>query len=142
MAQLVVILLIAGFGYAAYKFYKALYTPIVLTPEDVDHIQPQSVVDENALKEAQEQALAQLQEAQTQIQGMVKKIDDVLANNVDASIPQEVASELASIEKLKDELASAQAAASAQVAASTPAPVGETTPKPAKKKRRYYPKKK
>lgn len=139
MAQLVVILLIAGFGYAAYKFYKALYTPIVLTPEDVDHInayQPQPVVDENALKEAQEQALAQLQEAQTQIQGMVKKIDDVLANNVDASIPQEVASELASIEKLKDELASAQAAAS------TPAPVGETTPKPAKKKRRYYPKKK
>jgi len=52
MAQLVVILLVVGFGYMAYKFYKTLYTPIVLTPEDVDSInkhQPQPVVDEAAL---------------------------------------------------------------------------------------------
>jgi hypothetical protein len=111
MAQLVVILLVVGFGYMAYKFYKTLYTPIVLTPEDVDSInkhQPQPVVDEAALKEAQTQALAQIQEAQTQIQGMVEKIDEVLA--------------AAPIE--------------------TSAPIETPALKPAKKKRRYYPKKK
>ena len=73
---------------------------------------------------------------------MIEKIDNVLANNVEASIPQEVANELSSIEQLKDELASAQATAAAQAAASTPTPVEETAPKPPKKKRRYYPKKK
>ena len=105
MAQLVVILLVVGFGYLAYKFYKALYTPIVLTPEDVDSInkhQPQPVVNEATLKEAQAQAISQLQEAQTQVQGMIEKIDEVLAA----------------------------------------APAETPAPKPAKKKRRYYPKKK
>jgi cytoskeletal protein RodZ len=133
--MLIAILVLLGIAGAIWYFARQQAQAVVtLTQEDV--AVPTQEQKEAELKQAQEDALKTVKESTKKVKTMIEKIDNVLANNVEASIPQEVANELSSIEKLKDELASAQAAVS------TPAPVEETAPKPPKKKRRYYPKKK
>jgi cytoskeletal protein RodZ len=133
--MLIAILVLLGIAGAIWYFARQQAQAVVtLTQEDV--AVPTQEQKEAELKQAQEDALKTVKESTKKVKTMIEKIDNVLANNVEASIPQEVANELSSIEKLKDELASAQAAVS------TPVPVEETAPKPPKKKRRYYPKKK
>ena len=139
--MLIAILVLLGIAGAIWYFARKQSQAVVtLTQEDV--AVPTQEQKEAELKQAQEDALKTVKESTKKVKTMIEKIDNVLANNVEASIPQEVANELSSIEQLKDELASAQATAAAQAAASTPTPVEETAPKPPKKKRRYYPKKK
>jgi len=133
--MLIAILVLLGIAGAIWYFARQQAQAVVtLTQEDV--AVPTQEQKEAELKQAQEDALKTVKESTKKVKTMIEKIDNVLANNVEASIPQEVANELSSIEKLKDELANAQAAVS------TPVPVEETAPKPPKKKRRYYPKKK
>ena len=133
--MLIAILVLLGIAGAIWYFARQQAQAVVtLTQEDV--AVPTQEQKEAELKQAQEDALKTVKESTKKVKTMIEKIDNVLANNVEASIPQEVANELSSIEKLKDELASAQ------TAVSTPVPVEETAPKPPKKKRRYYPKKK
>jgi TolA-binding protein len=139
--MLIAILVLLGLAGAIWYFARKQAQAIVtLTQEDV--VVPTQEQKEAELKQAQEDALKTVKESTKKVKTMIEKIDNVLANNVEASIPQEVANELSSIEKLQDELANAQAAAATQAAVPTPVPVEETAPKPPKKKRRYYPKKK
>jgi uncharacterized protein HemX len=131
----IAILVLLGIAGAIWYFARKQAQSIVtLTQEDV--AVPTQEQKEAELKQVQEDALKTVKESTKKVKTMIEKIDNVLTNTVEASIPQEVANELSSIEKLQDELASAQAAVS------TPSPVEETAPKPPKKKRRYYPKKK
>jgi len=130
----IAILVLLGIAGAIWYFARQQTQTVNLSHGDVTASNPS--FEEAELKQVQEDALKTVKESTKKVKTMIEKIDNVLTNTVEASIPQEVANELSSIEKLQDELANAQAAVS------TPSAIEETAPKPPKKKRRYYPKKK
>ena len=121
--MLIAILVLLGLAGAIWYFASKQTQTVTLSQEDVTASDPTI-----ELKKAADV----VKTTNENLRKMTKKIDEVLATDESAFTTPEVAAEKEAIQVLQDELAKAQEVAAAAVEA----------PKPAKKKRRYYPKKK
>ena len=118
--MLIAILVLLGLAGAIWYFARQQAQAVVtLTQEDV--AVPTQEQKEAELKQAQEAALKTVQESTKKVKTMIEKIDDVLAEVKPEPVAEPVADFKVTVEET--------------------APIAEPV-KPAKKKRRYYPKKK
>jgi hypothetical protein len=133
--MLIAILVLLGIAGAIWYFArKQTHTPS-LTAEDLAEIN-RRIERDAALAAAAVEITSSISSPS------VEQINATLAADESAFTTPEVASEKASIQSLQDELAKAQEVAAAEIkSALVETPVIEA-PKPAKKKRRYYPRKK
>ena len=122
--MLIAILVLLGIAGAIWYFASKQTQTVTLSQEDVVASQPSFDETEAKLKEAQLAAL----KIDKKLDKMVKKIDEVLATAPE--VPTQTIVEPTPV---------VEAAPVAPVVEAAPA---VETPKPAKKKRRYYPKKK
>jgi uncharacterized protein HemX len=119
--MLIAILVLLGIAGAIWYFARQQTQTVTLSQEDVAASQPSFDETEAKLKEAQLAAL----EIDKKLDKMVEKIDEALATAPE--LPTQTVVEPTPVVE--------------EVVETAPAPVVEA-PKPAKKKRRYYPKKK
>ncbi len=131
--MLIAILVLLGLAGAIWYFASKQTQTVTLSQEDVAASDPTI-----ELKKAADV----VKTTNENLRKMTKKIDEVLATDESAFTTPEVAAEKEAIQILQDELAKAQELAAAESKSTlVETPVVEA-PKPAKKKRRYYPKKK
>jgi cytoskeletal protein RodZ len=127
--MLIAILVLLGLAGAIWYFARKQTQTVNLSHGDVTASNPSFEETEAKLKEAQQAAL----KIDKKLDKMTKKIDDALAA---VPAPEVTAPKVEVVEEKAPVVEAAPAAPAAEVA-----PVVEA-PKPAKKKRRYYPKKK
>ena len=127
--MLIAILVLLGLAGAIWYFASKQTQTVTLSQEDVAASTPSFDETEAKLKEAQQAAL----KIDKKLDKMTKKIDEVLAT---VPTPEVTAPKVEVIEEIAPIVESAPAAPVVEAAPTVEAP------KPAKKKRRYYPKKK
>ena len=127
--MLIAILVLLGIAGAIWYFARQQTQTVTLSQEDVAASAPSFDETEAKLKEAQQAAL----KIDKKLDKMTKKIDEVLAT---APAPEVTTPK---VEVIEEQTPVVEAAPVAPVVEAVPA---VEAPKPAKKKRRYYPKKK
>jgi uncharacterized protein HemX len=127
--MLIAILVLLGIAGAIWYFARQQTQTVTLSQEDVAASAPSFDETEAKLKEAQQAAL----KIDKKLDKMTKKIDEVLAT---APAPEVTTPK---VEVIEEQTPVVEAAPVAPVVEAAPA---VEAPKPAKKKRRYYPKKK
>ena len=127
--MLIAILVLLGIAGAIWYFARQQTQTVTLSQEDVAASTPSFDETEAKLKEAQQAAL----KIDKKLDKMTKKIDEVLAT---VPTPEVTALKVEVIEEIAPIVESAPAAPVVEAAPTVEAP------KPVKKKRRYYPKKK
>ena len=125
----IAILVLLGIAGAIWYFARQQTQTVTLSQEDVAASNPSFDETEAKLKEAQQAAL----KIDKKLDKMTKKIDEVLAT---APAPEVTTPK---VEIVEEQTPVVEAAPVAPVVEAAPA---VEAPKPAKKKRRYYPKKK
>jgi hypothetical protein len=133
--MLIAILVLLGIAGAIWYFARKQTHTSSLTAEDLAEIN-RRIERDAAL------AAADVEPTSSISSPSVEQINNALLVDESAFTTPEVAAEKEAIQSLQDELAKAQELAAAEVKSTLVETPVDETPKPAKKKRRYYPKKK
>jgi hypothetical protein len=133
--MLIAILVLLGIAGAIWYFARKQTHTSSLTAEDLAEIN-RRIERDAAL------AAADVEPTSSITSPSVEQINTALSVDESAFTTLEVAAEKEAIQSLQDELAKAQELAAAEVKSTLVETPVDEAPKPAKKKRRYYPKKK
>ena len=133
--MLIAILVLLGIAGAIWYFARKQTHTVSLTAEQTAELNRQ--IERDAAL-----AAAAVEPTSSITSPSVEQINNALLVDESAFTTPEVAAEKEAIQSLQDELAKAQELAAAEVKSTLVETPVDEAPKPAKKKRRYYPKKK